>query len=101
MSRPNTNAEWAERDYQQKLAAVVQRLRNLADEVEARGAKTYTYFEVPAGQDKRLDYVWAAHEAVHAAMWGLANADLSGLVAAAGDAQRLSDAPDASGGGAP
>jgi len=83
---PPTNAEWAERNYLSSLAVVVKRLRAMVDRVEQQGGQIDMY--------RGRDYVWAAHNAVHEVMWGLANAGLDSLVSTAGECQRLHTADD-------
>jgi hypothetical protein len=83
----DTWAVYAAGAYREKVAHVAQRLRDSADRLERAGLDVQDHGGVMpsyAGDP----YVHAAQRAVHEAMWGLANADLDGLVSAAGQADR-------------
>ncbi len=70
--------------YDRRLATIVQRLRDLADEVE-RDGKPRPNITRRDGAVVTDDYIGAAANAIHAVTWGVANLNLDGLVATASD----------------
>jgi hypothetical protein len=66
--------------YAKRVSDLAGRLRALADEVEREGrvSESTVY-------DPRTEHSVAAHRIVHAIMWGLANANLDGLILAAAE----------------
>lgn len=83
MSTPTTYEEFASQHYLDKVNAVAERLRHIADEVELIGV------DVARSTTRNLGgHTNAAQRVVHAVTWGIANADLPGLIANAGEADR-------------
>lgn len=75
--------------YRRRLAALADRLRELAESVETFGTRLTNVRDpgVP-------DYSRAARDVVHEVMWGLANAHLDAVVEAASDADRVFRNPE-------
>lgn len=71
--------ERMEEQFSKRVESVASRLREMADAVERHGTPK------PNIRDLEPDYVRAAAEVAHVLHWGLANADLDGLIRAAGD----------------
>lgn len=70
--------ENAVRRFDGRVDEIASRLRRLADEVEREGYSSNNRVGMPS-------YGWKASQIVHAITWGVANMNLSGLVAVASE----------------
>lgn len=69
-------------NYRETVSKAAASLRRTADRIEREGLSVRTGKSVSGA----LPYAYAAHSAIHEAVWGIANANLDGIVTAAGEA---------------
>lgn len=89
MTDSETYADWTRRHYTETAAAVIRRLRDSVDRMEREAAQVRQPTGSQAGP-----YSYAAQRVVHEFTWGVANADLPGLILAAAEADQAAPDPE-------
>lgn len=79
-----TLVEHTEDAYRHEVIRVARHLRSLADEIQRDGLRVQP--RVTSSYDALPSYGDAAHRIIHNLHWGIANANLDGLIRAAADA---------------